>query len=81
LISTPCPYQIKAIAIDACFPDLLGVARTDKLTRASVGFEFDVGKMGAIGVQYSAQDNQSTSDVNGFKANNGGLSLRLRHRF
>jgi hypothetical protein len=46
-----------------------------------IGFEFDVGKMGAIGVQYLAQDNQSTSDLNGFKANNGGLSLRLRHRF
>lgn len=72
-------YQQRAY--DAYFPDLLGVERTDKLTRASIGFEFDVGKVGAIGVQYSVQDNQSTSDVNGFKATNGGLSLRLRHRF
>jgi hypothetical protein len=66
---------------DAYFPDLLGVERTDNLTRATIGFEFEVGKVGSLGFHYSVQDNQSTSDVNGFKANTGGLSLRLRRRF
>jgi hypothetical protein len=66
---------------DAYFPDLLGVERKDRLTRGSIGLDIALGRFGNLTLQYSGQQNRSTSDVNGFSASSGGVSFRLRQRF
>jgi hypothetical protein len=68
-------------AYDSYFRDLLGGDRSDKLLRASAGLVVQIAPAASLRAAYTFQHNRSTSDVNGYTAHSGGLSLSAGIRF
>jgi hypothetical protein len=68
-------------AYDSYFRDLLGVDRSDKLLRASAGLAVQLAPAASLRAAYSFQHNHSTSDVNGYTAHSGALTLTAGIRF
>ena len=66
---------------DSYFRDLLGVDRRDKLLRASAGLVIQPLPAATLRLSYSFQHNASTSDVNGYNAHSGSLSVAFGMRF
>ena len=66
---------------DFYFRDLLGLDRRDRLVRASAGVALQLAPAASLRAAYSFQHNRSTSDVNGYTAHAGGLTLSLGVRF
>ena len=62
-------------AYDSYFRDLLGVDRSDKLLRASAGLLVQLAPAASLRAAYSFQRNHSSSDVNGYTAHSGALTL------
>jgi len=68
-------------AYDSYFHDLLGVDRNDKLLRASAGVIVQLAPAASLRAAYSFQRNRSSSDVNGYVAHSGALTLSGAIRF
>lgn len=93
-LSLTYPFRIRAVPAalfatgryehrdyDGYFRDLLGVDRRDDLIEGSVGLAVQPARWGALRAAYIFQHNRSTSDVNGYTAHSGALSLSASVRF
>lgn len=66
---------------DSYFYDILGVYRYDRLSSANVGIQYQLSKSLLLGFHFGYQNNNSTSDVNGFNATSGTLGLSIQSKF
>jgi hypothetical protein len=66
---------------DDYFEGFLGVHRRDHGWRASAAASFAINEHLAFNVRYTHVDNRSTSDVNPYRVDNGGVSVSLSQRF
>ena len=66
---------------DDYFSGFLGVDRRDHGWRAFASANWDFAPNMSMQARYSHVDNRSTSDINPFRADSGGLTVRLAARF
>lgn len=63
------------------FPGLIGTTRRDRGWRASIAASYSPTPTIVVTLSFSHVDNHSTSDVNPYRVDNGGLALRIARRF
>jgi hypothetical protein len=68
-------------AYDDYFEGFLGTKRTDNAYSASAGVSWNFKQWGSMGLTYDFRKQGSTSDVNRFQSNSGGLNFNARIRF
>lgn len=66
---------------DDYFEGFLGVHRRDHGWRAAAAASYAINEHLAFTVRYTHVDNRSTSDVNPYRVDNGGLAVSLSQRF